>query len=109
MEYGKDVSNRLSYLVNSFFIMDARSEIRVQLSAWEPDAGPTRTISSRAQAQGPSWETHHLAQQWSAQAAAAHVDGAAAMFGRATPPRMGPALTSAHWLGPDVPEHTKWR
>lgn len=64
---------------------------------------------SRAWPQHPSWEAHHHAQRGSARAAAAHAGGGAAVFGRATLPRRGPALTSAHWLGPDVPEQTKRR
>lgn len=59
--------------------------------------------------QGPSWDTHHHAQQGSAQADAAHAYGAAAVSGRATLPKRGPILTSAHWLRPDVPGQTNWR
>lgn len=63
--------------------------------------------SYRVWPQGPSWETYHHAQQGSAQGAAAHADGAAAVSGRATLPRREPALTSAHWLELDVPGQTE--
>lgn len=90
-------------------MVEARSGIRARFSPRGIDAGPVRAILLSTQSPGPTRETHHHAQQGSAQVAAARAVGAAVMSGKATLPRRGPELSSTHWLGPDVPGHTEWK